>query len=483
MDHDIPTFNRRKLLQISAAASLGSSLGFSETVSGVNSSSPDSWPMYQKNSENTGFNSQAYGPTEDPEAIWSIQKDSPFYAAPSVVDEMVYAVSGAGNVFAVEQQTGVIKWSENINKNGDQYSSPNVSSPAVAGDRIYIGSTDNRVYALSVEDGNLEWRIGTGNGITSSPTVDDGVVYIGSSDGKLYALNAENGSTEWAFNATDEIQSTPALSNSLVFIGVNASPYQEDNFFALRRSDGSIKWSLSTEGSITASATVSGDQVYIGDSRGVIYAVDSEDGTVRWKFSNTSGGVHSTIAADEEHIYTIGGRSVYCIDLTGQKKWEFSIGYNDYSDVAVSTEQVYVGKESTIMGINKSDGTSRWRIDTEGSVTGVPAVVGNSLFVGNENDTLLAISEPERETAAKSAQENENNENTTETGLNTSNPQRANQGSEPAGKVTQSQNSFTASERLGVVAIVSAIALLLGRVLDVPIKAHEVYKRFRRDDE
>lgn len=217
----------------------------------------------------------------------------------------MYAVSASGRIFAIEQQTGVVSWSETINQSDSRYSVANVSSPAVLNGRIYVGSTDNRVYALNSSNGNVEWRVGTGNSIISSPSVDDGVVYIGSTDGKLYALNAQDGSTEWTFELPGEVSATPAVSDSLVFIGADASPYDEDNFFAVNKEDGTANWAFSAEGSITASATVSDEQVYIGDSAGYLYGLDLENGTEQWKFSNTSSGINSTIATDDKYIYTL----------------------------------------------------------------------------------------------------------------------------------------------------------------------------------
>jgi outer membrane protein assembly factor BamB len=68
-----------------------------------------------------------------------------------------------------------------------------LSSPAVAAGVVYFGSGDNHVYALDAQSGELKWKFKTGDVVHASPAVSGGVVYIGSWDRNLYALDAKTG--------------------------------------------------------------------------------------------------------------------------------------------------------------------------------------------------------------------------------------------------------------------------------------------------
>ena len=57
-----------------------------------------------------------------------------------------------------------------------------LSSPAVWNGTVYVGSGDHNVYAIDAQSGALRWKFVTGNIVHASPAVADGIVYIGSWD-------------------------------------------------------------------------------------------------------------------------------------------------------------------------------------------------------------------------------------------------------------------------------------------------------------
>jgi outer membrane protein assembly factor BamB len=61
------------------------------------------------------------------------------------------------------------------------------STPAVANGMVYIGSEDGNLYALSEKDGSLKWKYKT-DGMVSTPAVANDMVYFGSHDFNVYAL-------------------------------------------------------------------------------------------------------------------------------------------------------------------------------------------------------------------------------------------------------------------------------------------------------
>ena len=68
----------------------------------------------------------------------------------------------------------------------------------VADGTVYIGTQSRRTgyfYAVDAQTGEVKWRLEQGkamayslNGVVSSPVVVDGTVYYGSLDGNLYAV-------------------------------------------------------------------------------------------------------------------------------------------------------------------------------------------------------------------------------------------------------------------------------------------------------
>ncbi|MFQ6121118.1 MAG: PQQ-binding-like beta-propeller repeat protein, partial [Methanosarcinales archaeon] len=67
---------------------------------------------------------------------------------------------------------------------------------------VYVGSFDNNVYALNANTGDLKWKYNTNGIVGSSPIIWNGIVYVGSFDFRVYALNANTGKTKWEYVTT-----------------------------------------------------------------------------------------------------------------------------------------------------------------------------------------------------------------------------------------------------------------------------------------
>ena len=73
--------------------------------------------------------------------------------------------------------------------------------------------------------------------------------------------------------------SSPAVSGSSLYVG------SSDHFlYALDRQDGILKWKFKTGGRITSSPAVSEGVVYFGSFDAYFYAVDAATGALKWKF-------------------------------------------------------------------------------------------------------------------------------------------------------------------------------------------------------
>jgi hypothetical protein len=155
-----------------------------------------------------------------------------------------------------------------------------VSSPALGSDgTIYVGSADGDLYAM-YRDGTVRWTYGTGGGIASSPAIgSDGTIYIGSTDDNLHAVNPD-GSQKWTYNSGDEIYSSPSVDNSrnVVYVGSDASC-----ICAVNTNDGSEKWRTALNhwvGYSSPAIAVPNNMVYIGDAGKHFYVIRGNTGDI-----------------------------------------------------------------------------------------------------------------------------------------------------------------------------------------------------------
>ncbi len=276
---------------------------------------------------------------------WTVTFGAPIVSAPAVgPDGTVYVSCVDGSIHAVDPSNGHAKWnySTATGTSGALFA----SSPAIGenGATLFVGGIDGNLYAINTSNGSLKWTFLTNNvgyPVTSSPAIDShGTVYVSVDDGYLYAIKpAVIGATlKWRARITDDGYGAPvtglACYNSWLCllsspaIGPDGAIYvggYSDVYFATLYAvnpDGSDKWhkQLSTAFNLTAEAIVSSPAVaadgtvYVQtNSYGLLFAVDSADGSILWTYptssSPPSGGESSPAIGPDGTVYvgTEGG--------------------------------------------------------------------------------------------------------------------------------------------------------------------------------
>jgi outer membrane protein assembly factor BamB len=172
-----------------------------------------------------------------------------FATTPIVFDDVVYFQDLSSNVYAVDQQTGKLRWKRT-------FRSPTIGPNGVAlgYGRLY-GSTSNTAFALDPDNGKVLWKHRLARtlniGVDMAPQVYDNKVLISTvpggdvrhfyrpgAAGVVYGLDAATGKTIWSFGTVDRARNAktggggglwypPAVgANGDVYLGVaNPSPW------------------------------------------------------------------------------------------------------------------------------------------------------------------------------------------------------------------------------------------------------------------
>ncbi len=212
-------------------------------------------------------------------------------------DGTIYAMGGEGRLSAISPD-GAVKWTADAG--------PTLkSSPALGEDgTVYVSSMNGKLYAIAPPTGSgltgtLRWTFrfaeypGKGPAVVShsppagadgigsgaSPTIGpDGTIYVGANNSNFYAVSPD-GELAWMFQADREIGgiwSTAALSadNTTLYFGAN-----KGGLYALNREDGSLRWQYPIVGSLYSSPAVDATgTIYTGSTVGHVFAIDGTDG-------------------------------------------------------------------------------------------------------------------------------------------------------------------------------------------------------------
>ena len=348
---------------------------------------------------------------------WKFETKGWVVSSPAVASGVVYFESYDSNFYAVDAATGQLKWkfqtggerhytakhihylqpaAESMPDPWDFY----LSSPSVWNGVVYFGSSDGNIYALDANSGELKWKFGTGDVVHSSPALADGTLYIGSWDTYLYALDAATGHEKWRFKTGDDpefhnhvgIQSSPAVEGGVVYFG------SRDSFaYAVDASSGKQIWKFSTNGSwVNNSPVVHEGKVYFGTSiPGFMHAVEAATGKTVFSIS-TGSPVFGSIAFANDLLYVgnFGGK-LTAIDLKTQKPaWVFdtdgakqNAASMTNADGSIKFETVFPGPnvfyEDMVLGVHK--------LFTMGTILSSPVVVEDTVYFGSTDGNLYAV--------------------------------------------------------------------------------------------
>ena len=236
------------------------------------------------------------------------------------------------------------------------------SSPIVGPDgTIYAVSGAGKLFAVG-PGGAVKWTAQTGPILHISPGLaGDGTVYVPSYDGKLYAVappsgGGQQGSVRWTFDFGQHLGPTPFPSVSGRFgaggqggVGSSASPAigpdgtvhigaNNSNFYAISP-DGQLRWLFEAERELagiwsTAALSADGRSAYFGANKGGIYALDTSTGKQRWRF-NIYGSVYSSPGLDAEGVLYTGSTvgHIFALDsASGQPVFDYNAGQEVWSD-------------------------------------------------------------------------------------------------------------------------------------------------------
>jgi len=164
----------------------------------------------------------------------------------------------------------------------------------IASDNKVFVSSSKGLYAFNDGDGSQAWVYGTELPLGNSPTYFNGVLYVGGYDHKIHAINSSNGQlkTGWTFVEADAgFETNPAVVNDsytssqpMVLAG-NRDGY----FYALDGNDGSLKWKYQTKGPIRFSAAYKNGVVYFASDDSYAYALNVANGSLVWKSEKLPG--------------------------------------------------------------------------------------------------------------------------------------------------------------------------------------------------
>ena len=322
-------------------------------------------------------------------------------------DGTLYTASRNGKVEALDPATGRERWSQELK--ADLSAGPGVGAGLVA-----VGTSDGTVIALD-KNGKRLWKAKVNGEVLAAPLVAGDRVIVRTVDGRVRSLAAVSGQEQW---------SAEELVPRLTLRGTAPPVRAGDNVLAGFDSGKVVAYALAT-GDVVWQAQVStprgrselerladvdsavevegGDGYAVGyQGRVVMFALDS--GQVWWSREISS---HRGLDFDDEAVYvsTADGEVVALRRRTGVELWrQDAFRRRGLSAPAAIAGYVAVADfEGYIHWLDRASGALVARTRAGDRVSNAPLVVGDTLYVLDDEGGLVAFRPRPASPAAEAA--------------------------------------------------------------------------------
>ena len=301
--------------------------------------SASDWTQFHCDVEHTGY-STSNAPVTNHTAWISDDIGADFPSSLTIAEGQVFVYCG-DYLVSLDEYTGTVLWNVPVN------ATPKVCgswvTPAYHGGRVFLSA--NETCCFDAVDGSRIWTFEppTGKGaVDGGCAIAEGMVFTSDWDGShYYCLSVADGTEIWNFTVDGNAQSTPAVSvaDDRVFFGSYAYICEDGGVaYCVNMTTGAEIWNFTTDNSICGSVTIGDGVVYFTEYNfygdGTLYALYSENGTVKW--NKTVERTDSTPALVDGRLYISGGYGgpdnkftdllTYCFDAsTGDLIWNTSV--------------------------------------------------------------------------------------------------------------------------------------------------------------
>lgn len=326
--------------------------------------------------------------------LWTVRTGFTIASTPSVWDEYAVIGNSSGAVLCYSLKDGLQLWSY---KTGSTvYSTPDASEG-----RVVVGSSDKNIYCLEIKTGKVAWKFATGAPVVAAAAIHDGIAYIGGSDGIFRAIDLSSGKLKWEYTGVGGfVETKPLIDNGKVIFGA------WDTFlYALNSNDGSLawKWSNGNAGILYSPAAcwpvaATGKVFIVGPDR-FMTAIDAETGQAVWRSNRYQVRECIGISEDGQRVYarcmtdTVVAFSSSAPAQTAV--WVSACGYGYDIDPSMPIEhggEVMFGtKNGFVYGLQATSGKVLWVHRVGVTIVNTPVIVDDHRLLVTDLDGSLSL--------------------------------------------------------------------------------------------
>jgi outer membrane protein assembly factor BamB len=365
------------------------------------------WTMHRGRPELAGLADGAL--TSLPELRWTVELSGAVHGGPAIAGQTVYVATAAGRLHAISLADGAERWSVALE-------SPVESVPLVTDDRVYLGTESGQLVAIDLAERAIRWTYRTEGKILGSAnlvhlpadpnwTGEQGetvplasrartLIIIGSYDGRCHAVHAATGRSAWTYATDNFVHGTPAVAaGAVVLAGCDASLH------VLSARTGEAALTADARAYVAGSPAVAGGVAYVGNYEGTFLAIDLDDGSEVWSFTNETGLPFYASPAVTGGLVLAACRdkTLYALDrATGEVRWTFSARRKiDSAPVVAGRRVVFGSDDGRVYVVSLDSGERVWSYQVGPPIVAAPAVADGRIVIADEDGNVYCFGRPE----------------------------------------------------------------------------------------
>jgi len=281
--------------------------------------------------------------------------------------DKLFVSSGFGLLSALDPATGAVIWQQKLGASG-------TGTPAVLGDLVYVVAGDDVAWALETETGRIRWQLSGSPDIHNvlggpAPAITDKYAIFAFGAGEVQGAFRKGGLRLWdaqiagerlgvASARVDDITGDPVVVGERVYTGSHSG-----RTVALDLGNGERIWTA-TEGPLNR-VWPAGDSIFMVTDRNEIVRLATEDGRRIW------------------------GHELPLFKNKRPRRQSDIIGH--FGPIIAGGQLIVASGDGVLRFFDPASGLPRGTVDLPGGATTNPVVAGNTLYVVSKKGQLLAF--------------------------------------------------------------------------------------------
>lgn len=190
------------------------------------------------------------------------------------LDDTLYATTTSGWVFAIQADTGAMRWMRQITMRGNRLLKP------VHKDNVVIFQAKSELILYNRYTGDGLRRVELHFPCNTSPVMDQGRIYLGSSNGRFYAIDRQDYTESAKAMSEGRIYGSLVLRDGILFV-----PGQEGTILAAWTGRWTPYWlqPAQVSGPLSADILVTDDAIYVASLSQSLFKLNRRTGGVIWR--------------------------------------------------------------------------------------------------------------------------------------------------------------------------------------------------------